>query len=72
MDLEITSEVKSDKDKYHMISLIYGIFKTWYKWTYSQKRNRLAHFKNKFKVNKKEKWDGGINYDKWCTLLNIK
>ena len=28
MDLEITSEVKSDKDKYHMISLIYRIFKT--------------------------------------------
>ena len=29
---------KSEKDKYHMISLIYGIYKIWHKWTYLQNR----------------------------------
>ena len=28
---------KSEKDKYHMISLIWGIFKKWHKW--KKKRN---------------------------------
>ena len=40
MDLEIT--ILSQKDKYHMIWLIYGVFKKWYKWTYLQNRNRLT------------------------------
>ena len=39
---------KPDKDKYHMISLICGIwFFKWYKWTYLQNRNRLPDFKKK-------------------------
>ena len=31
---------KSDKDKYHMILLICGIFKKWYKWTYLQNKKQ--------------------------------
>ena len=30
---------KSDKDKYHMMSLICGIWKKWYKWIYLWNRN---------------------------------
>ena len=29
-----------EKDKYQVISLIYGNLKKWYKWTYIQDRNR--------------------------------
>ena len=37
---------KSDKDKYHMISLICGILKKLYKWTTSQKQTH-RHWKKK-------------------------
>ena len=48
MDIEIIhlSEIsQTDKDKYHMVSPICGIFKKWYKWTYLQ--NRLIDIENK-------------------------
>ena len=39
---------KSDKDKYHMISLICGVKKKKdYKWTYLQNRNRVTDVENK-------------------------
>ena len=48
MDLEIImlSEVKSDKNKYHMISLIWNLYHIWNlkklnKCTYLQNRDRL-------------------------------
>ena len=66
MDLEIIilNEVRwTEKDKYHMISLICGIWKKWFKWTYLQNRNRLTDFKNKLMFTKGERlgWGGGIN-----------
>ena len=48
MDLEIIilSEIsQTEKDKYYMISLLCGILKKWYKWTYLQNRNRVTNFK---------------------------
>ena len=43
-----TKRSKTDKDKCHMILLICGILKKeWYKWTYSQNRNRLPDIENK-------------------------
>ena len=58
MDLEsiILSEVRqAEKDQYPMISLIYGIFKKWYKWTYLQNRNWLPVIE-KFMITKGESW----------------
>ena len=55
MDLEmiILSEVsQTEKDKYHMISLISVESKKWYKWTYLQNRNRLMDTENKRVVAK--------------------
>ena len=44
---------KSDKDKYHMISLICGILKNEQcKWTYLQNRNRPTDIENKLMVTK--------------------
>ena len=43
MDLEIIilSKVsQKEKDKYHMIPLICGILKKWYKWTYLQNKTQ--------------------------------
>ena len=37
---------KTDKDKYHMILLIWNL-KRWYKWTYLQNRNRFTDIENK-------------------------
>ena len=57
MDLEIIilSEVsQKEKDKYHMISLICGIWKKRYKWTYLQNRNRPKDTGNKLMVTKGE------------------
>ena len=61
MDLGIIilSEARQKK-KYHLISLICGIFKKWNKWTYLQNRNRLTGIENKFMVTKGGK-KGGIN-----------
>ena len=52
MDLEIiiVSEInQTEKDKYHMISLLGGIFKKndVIKWVYLQNRNRLTDIENK-------------------------
>ena len=48
---------KSDKDKYHMISLICRIWKKKYKWTSLQNRNRVTDIENKF-MDTKEEGDG--------------
>ena len=75
MDLEIVllSEVsQTEKDKY-MISLICGILKKMYKWSYLQNRNRVIDVENKLMVTKGEK--GGINWETGIdiyTLLYIK
>ena len=53
MDLDIImlSEVsQTEKDKYHMISLMYGILrekKKRYKWTYLQNLNGITDVENK-------------------------
>ena len=47
---------KSNRDKYHIISVICGIWKKWYKLTYLQNGYRLTDFKNKLMVTKGEKW----------------
>ena len=49
-----TKRSKSDKDKYHMISPIGGIFKKWYKWTDIQNRNRPTDIEHKLMVTKGE------------------
>ena len=79
MDLEIVILNKvnqTEKDKYHMISLIRGIFlKKQYKWTYLQNRNRLIVFKNKFMAIKKERLQGGMDWGFGIgkgTLLNTE
>ena len=53
MELEIILSELSDKDKYQIISLIYGIFKK--SDTYLQTRNRLT---DKFMVTKGEREEG--------------
>ena len=80
MDLQmiILSEVsQTEKDKYHMISLICGIhFFKWYKWTYLQNRNRLIDIKNKLMVTKGETLGGRDKSGAWdkyphTTICNI-
>ena len=56
---------QSDKDKYHMISLICGILKKWYKLTYLQNRNRLTGFETKLMVTKGETWWGRDKLGVW-------
>ena len=41
---------QAKKDKYSMISLIFGILKKWYKCSYLQNRNRVTDVENKLKV----------------------
>ena len=58
MELEIVilSEVSpKKKDKYHLISLVCGIQKKWYKCTYLQNRNRVTDVENKPMVTKGER-----------------
>ena len=43
---------QTKKDKYHMISLIFGILKKWYKCTYLQNRNRVTDVETKRVVTK--------------------
>ena len=55
MGLEIiipSEESQKEKDKYHRILLICGIWKKWYKWTYFQNRRWLTDIENKFMVIK--------------------
>ena len=51
---------KPDKGKYHMISLICGIIKKWYKWSYIQNKNRPTDIENKLMVTtiKRERGEG--------------
>ena len=67
MELEIIilSEV-SQKDKYHIISLICGILKCWHKWTYLQNKNRLTDVENRLVAAKD--WKFGMSR---CKLLYI-
>ena len=56
----IPSEVsQTEKDKYHMISLICGILKKWYKWTYLQNRSRVTDVEDKLTVTKGERGGEG-------------
>ena len=58
-EIIILSEVsQTEKDKYYMISLIYGILKNDTKWTYLQNRNKLTDIENKLMVTKRGR---GIN-----------
>ena len=50
-----TNWSKPDKDKYHMILLIYELKKKKYKWTHLQNRKRLTNVENKFMVTKGER-----------------
>ena len=53
MDLEsvILSEVRqTEKDKYDITSLIYGIYNKWYKGTCLQNRDRVTDVENKLMV----------------------
>ena len=57
---------QTEKEKYHMIPLIRGILKKWYKWTNLQKRNRVTDVENKLMVTKEERgigtnWEIGID-----------
>ena len=48
IEIVIPSEIsQTEKGKYHMISLIQGIFLKYYKLTYLQNRNRLTDLENK-------------------------
>ena len=48
----------SGRDKYCMLSLICGILKKGYKWTYSQKRQTQCMSENKYMVTKGDRWAG--------------
>ena len=64
MDLEsiMLNEIsQTEKDKCCMISLICGILKKWYKWTYLGNRNRPTDIENKLTVTKGKGGGGGIN-----------
>ena len=53
MDLEIiilSEASQTEKDKYHMISVVCGILKKRYKGTYLQNRNRLTDLENELMV----------------------
>ena len=52
---------KSDKDKYHMISILYEIFKKWYNWTFSQ--NKQIHRLKWTHGYQRGKMGGGINWE---------
>ena len=61
-----TNWSKSVKDKYHMISLICGIFKKkWYKWTYLQNRNRFTDLENELVGTRRERLGRGIDLGVW-------
>ena len=51
--------MKSEKNKYHMLSLICGVEKMTR--SYLQNRNRLTDLENTFKVAKGERLGGGVN-----------
>ena len=74
MDLEIILNEMSDRDKYHMILLICGIFFKGYKSTY-RKRNKFTDLEIKLMVFKGERCQGGINWEFGIdihTLLYLK
>ena len=61
----ILSEVnQKEKDKCHMISVLYVESNIWHKYTYLQKRNKLMDMKNKLVVAKREgegvRWTGSL------------
>ena len=61
LEIILLSEIsQTEKDKYHMISLICGIYKKWCRWTYSRSRNRSTDTDNKLMVNKGEREEGQI------------
>ena len=60
-----TKCIKSEKDKYYMVSFTCGIKKKWYNWTYLQNRNSLTGIKNKLMVTKREM--RGRDKSEWWT-----
>ena len=66
---------ETEKDKYYMLSLICGIQKKWYKWTYLQDRNRLTDLENELMVTRGQEWGEGIFRElgiNMYTLLYLK
>ena len=63
MQLEII--ILSQKDKYHMISLI---SKIWHKWTYHLNRNRLTNLENRLVVAKGKEMECDIGVSRWKLL----
>ena len=68
MDLEIiilTEVSQKERDKYHMILFIHGIFKIWHKWTYLQNRNILTDPENGLVVAKGKRGVGNDELGVW-------
>ena len=64
LEMIILSEVsQKEKDKYHMISLIYVESKIWYKWTYLWNRNRITDIENRLVVANREGVGGGMEWE---------
>ena len=66
MDLETVrqSEVsQTEKNKYHILTHICGIWKNWYRQSYLQSRNRDTDVENRHMDTKEEKGEGGMNWE---------
>ena len=78
-NMDGTKDCHTEKDKYHMITFICGIFKKGgrgYKWPYLQNRSRVTHVENKHMVmlpavtgSGEINWETGTDI---YTLLYIK
>ena len=63
---------QTEKDKYHVISLICRIYlKKWYKWTYLQNKNRLTEIENKIMVTKGQAWRRWINQEFGINIFTL-
>ena len=51
-----SEENQKKKNKYHIISLICGIKKKWYRWTYLLSKNTDTEVENKLMETKRERW----------------
>ena len=54
--------IQTEKDKYHMISLICGIL-IWHKRTHLQNRNRFTDIENRLAVAKGERGGNGMDWE---------
>ena len=77
MNLEtVIQSEESQKNKYRIISLICGIKKKWYKWTYLLSKNKDTEVENKLMETKRERWSEmtwkiGIDTYALCTMYGI-